>query len=163
MDVHPNKGALAIFITTQNPASPSSLGIGFLGLIFLLGFVSLPIIYFRSKGQSKQTAPQLARLILWLASTLNLVFMIGVWLLSKKSLAENYGWETLVGFSPSSIQYLFILPWLTSAFAIVLLISAILAWKNRWWKRLELVLFTLGVIATLPFTGILIYMKVLSI
>lgn len=161
-DVYPNKGAIALFISVQNPTSPASLGIGFIGLIFLLGFILLPIVYFRSKGQTAQTPPALARLTLWLASTLNLIFMVGAWILSKKALADNYGWSTLVGFSPSSSKYLFLLPWLTSLLTVALFIFAFLAWKNRWWKRLELVLFSLGTLAAVSFAGILIYMKVLS-
>jgi hypothetical protein len=47
--------------------------------------------------------------------------------------------------------------------AVALLVFAVFAWKNRWWKRLELVLFSLGTLAALSLTGILIYMKVLSI
>jgi hypothetical protein len=162
-DVYPNKGAIALFISVQNPTSPPSLGIGFIGLIFLLGFILLPITYFRSKEPTAQTPPILAHLTLWLASTLNLIFMIGAWILSKKALANNYGWETLVGFSPTSSKYLFILPWLTSLLTVALLVFAILAWKHRRWKRLELVLFSLGTLAAVSFTGILIYMKVLSL
>jgi len=89
--------------------------------------------------------------------------MIGAWILSKKSLAENYGWATLVGFSPSSSRYLFLLPWLTSLLSVVLLVFSILAWKNHWWKRLELIFFSLGTLAALSLTSILIYLKVLSI
>lgn len=162
-DVYPNKGALGIFIAVQNPTSPFPLAIGLIGLIFLIAGIGLPIIHFRSKGQYEQTQPKLALLTLWLASTLNLIFMIGVWILSKKALADNYGWATLVGFSPSSSRYLLLLPWLTSLLVVILLVFTVLAWKNHWWKRLELILFSLGALATLSLAGILIYLKVISI
>ncbi len=162
-DVYPNKGALAIFILVQNPTSPLSLGIGAIGLIFLLGFILIPVAYFRSERQNDRIPPRLAHLTLWLASTLCLIFMAGAWILSKRALADNFGWATLVGFSPSSSKYLFILPWLASMLAAALLIFTVLAWKNRWWKRLELVLFTLGALAVTSLTGLLIYLKVLSI
>ena len=164
-DVYPNKGALAIFVTTQAPTSPFSLAIGFIGLIFLLAVIVIPVANFRSRRQATgaPTLPRLARWTLWLASALSLIFMIGAWVLSKNALAKNYGWETLVGFSPSSSRYLFLLPWLTSLLALILFVFTILAWKNHWWRRFELVMFSLGTLATLSLTGILIYMKVISI
>lgn len=162
-DIYPNKGAFSIFLIAQAPKSPASMAIALLGLIFLLGFVLLPIVYFRSKGQAYQTLPQIARLTLWLASTLSLIFMAGAWMLSKKSLAETYGWGTLVGFSPSSSRYLFVLPWLTTLLAVVLLVFTVLAWKSQWWKRTETLLFNLGTLAALSLTGILLYMKVISV
>jgi hypothetical protein len=111
-DVYPNKGALTIFGTVQAPTSPFSLAVGFCGLIFLLAVLVIPVAQFRSRRDATdaQTQPRLAIWTLWLASTLNLIFMIGAWILSKKALAKNYGWETLVGFSPSSSRYLFLLP-----------------------------------------------------
>lgn len=162
-DVYPNKGALATFIIVQMPTSPLSLGIGAIGLIFLLGFILIPVAYFRQEGRHTQIQPRLAHLTLWLASTLYLIFMAGAWMLSKRALADNFGWVTLVGFSPSSSRYLFILPWLASVLAVTLLILAVVAWKNRWWKQGELVLFTLGALAVSGLTGLLIYLKVLSI
>jgi pimeloyl-ACP methyl ester carboxylesterase len=164
-DVYPNKGALNIFLRVQEPYSPFSLAIGLIGLIFLSVIIGLPIIYFRSRRQTidVQATPKLARLTLWLASTLNLIFIVGVWILSKKALAENYGWVTLVGFSPLSSRFLFLLPLFTSLLAVVLLVFTILAWRNQWWKRLELVLFSLGTLGVLSLSGILIYLRALSV
>jgi pimeloyl-ACP methyl ester carboxylesterase len=165
VDVYPNKGALNIFVRVQDPYSPFSLAIGLIGLVFLSAIVLVPVSYFRSRGQAMdaQTLPNSARLTLWIVSTLNLAFMIGAWILSKKALAENFGWETLIGFSPSSSRYLFILPLLTSLLAVLLLMFVFLAWRNRWWKRLELVFYSVGTLAALSLTGILIYLKVISI
>ena len=125
----------------------------------------LPIIYFRSHRQTPgaQTQPALARWTLWLASGLNLIFMAGAWFLSKKALADTYGWVTLVGFSPSSSRALFLLPWLTALLAAALLVFTFLAWRNHWWKRLERISFSLGALAALGLSGILIYLKVISI
>jgi hypothetical protein len=159
-DVYPNKGALVIFGITQALTTPFPLAIEFIGLIFLCGFILLPVAYFRFKGQGP---PMLACLTLWLTSTLNLIFMIGAWILTRKALAENYGWVTLVGFSPSSSRYLFLLPWLTALLALALFVFAILAWKDHWWRRFELIAFSLGTLAALSLTGILIYLKVISI
>ena len=164
-DVYINQGAFNIFMRVQDPYSPLSLAIGLIGLVFLTAIIGLPIIYFRSRGQATASLAlaKSASLTLWVVSTLNLSFMVGAWLLSKKALAENYGWATLVGFSPYSSRTLFLLPWLTSLLVVVLLVFSILAWKNHWWKRLELILFSLGTLAALSLTGILIYLKVLSV
>ena len=43
-DVYPNQGALAIFITVQNPTSPLALAAGLIGLIFLIAGIGLPIV-----------------------------------------------------------------------------------------------------------------------
>jgi len=163
-DVYPNKGALNIFLRVQDPYSPASLAIGLIGLVFLSDIILLPVMYFRSrrKAANFQVLPNSARLTLWIVSALNLAFMTGVWVLSKKALAENYGWVTLVGFSPSSSRTLFLLPWLASLLTVVLLVFSILAWKNHWWRRFELVCFSLGTLGAISLTGILFYLKVLS-
>jgi hypothetical protein len=123
------------------------------------------VAHIRSRKQtnSAQRLPRLAYWTLWLTAVLDLAFMIGAWMLSKKALAINYGWETLVGFSPSSSRYFFPLPWVTLLSTLALLVFIILAWRNRWWRRSGLILFSLGTLAALALTGILIYLKVISI
>jgi pimeloyl-ACP methyl ester carboxylesterase len=164
-DVVPNKGALNLFLRVQAPTSPFSLAIGFAGLIFLLTIVIVPVAHVRSRRQtdSTQTLPGIASWTLWLTALLDLAFLVGAWILSKRALAINYGWETLVGFSPSASRYFFLLPWITSLLGFVLFVFAVLAWKNRWWKRSGLILFSLGTLAALTLSGILIYMKVISL
>ena len=72
-------------------------------------------------------------------------------------------WVTLFGFSPSSSGILFVLPWLTALLTIGLLAYTVLAWKDRWWGRVERIFYTLGTLATLCYTGFLLYSQVLSL
>jgi pimeloyl-ACP methyl ester carboxylesterase len=162
-DVYLNSGALDIFGAVQNPKSWLSVVIGIMGLLFLSAIIGLPFAAFRSRHKAPESQPHsnLARLILWIVGLLNMAFGIGAWLLSKQALAENYGWVTLFGFSPASSGYLFIIPWLTAILGIVLLAFAFPAWKNRWWGRFERIFYSLGTLAVLGFSGILIYWKVL--
>jgi pimeloyl-ACP methyl ester carboxylesterase len=164
-NVYINPGVFNIYIAINflNLKIWQSIVLGIIGILFLLALVILPIIYFRTRRRSPESQVHLnvARLILWIVAFLNLAFGTGAWVLVRKSLAETYSWGTLFGFSPASSGYLFIIPWLTAILGIVLLAFAFLAWKNRWWGRFEHIFYSLGTLASLGFTGILIYWKVL--
>jgi hypothetical protein len=155
-NIFPNKGALNIFIRVQNPKSPFSLAII---------IVSLPFVFFRArrKGTAVKLLLNLARLTLWIASIFNAVFIIGACILAKQALAQNYGWATLVGFSPASSRYLFWLPWVALFLTLSLLVSLFFGWKNSWWKRVERLVFSSGTVAAVCLSGIFIYLKVLTI
>ncbi len=164
-NVYINPGIFNIYIAINflNLKIWQSIVLGIIGILFLLALIILPIIYFRTRRRSpeSQAHSNVARLILWIVAFLNLAFGTGAWLLVRKSLAETYSWGALFGFSPASSGYLFIIPWLTAILGIVLLAFVFLAWKNRWWGRFERIFYSLGTLASLGFSGILIYWKAL--
>jgi hypothetical protein len=160
-DVYLNSGVSNIFFTVQNPESWLSILIGIIGILFVSAVIVLPVAYFRSHHKASQSQPlsNAARWFLWMVALLNTAFGIGVWLLAKKALAENYGWVTLFGFSPKLSGYLFILPWLAAILTIGLLVFTFLAWKNRWWRLCWLLAASIGYFGVLDaiFTKLLAF------
>jgi pimeloyl-ACP methyl ester carboxylesterase len=132
-----------------------------LALLFLSVVVVLPMIYLRSRNAGGALL-NLARLALWIVAFSSLLFGGCLWLLLKKAMAETYGWVTLLGLSPASSRYLFILPWLIAVLTIGLALSALFACKSRWWGKAERAYFTTVTLAALCFTGFLIYWQILS-
>jgi pimeloyl-ACP methyl ester carboxylesterase len=160
--VYPNPGAFNIFFRVMNPTSPFSLGIGLIGVVCLAAVFAAPAGFLRSRRAGGGGGlPGLAWAALGLVSALNLIFLGGAWMLAKQSLTKNYGWETLVGFTPPSSRYLFVLPWLSAALAAAVLAFAALAWRRRWWTRAGRIFYSLAAIASAAFIGVLIVLQVL--
>jgi hypothetical protein len=92
---------------------------------------------------------------------LNVNFAAGVWLLSKRALAENYGWVTLFGFRPAASGSLFLLPWLACGLTLLLPVFVVRVWHRGWWGLPERVFFSLGTLAAIGSIAFLVYAKVL--
>ncbi|MBE9127724.1 MULTISPECIES: serine hydrolase domain-containing protein [unclassified Coleofasciculus] len=121
-------------------------------LVFcLLIFVSATIIwligYWRHRRQSGKWA-RWAKLLAVLVSVLNLVFVIGLGLVTWLEM-----WQFLYGLPIAAIA-LFYIPPITTGLSLGLLICTVLAWKDKYWSawaRVYYSVMTLAAIAFLPF------------
>jgi pimeloyl-ACP methyl ester carboxylesterase len=165
-DVYYNAGASDLFLIVQQyPDASRSIMIGIIGVMLLAWMLFVPISAMRARAQAAPRQPLAAagRWMLWLAALLNSAFGLGVWLLAKQALAMNYGWVTLFGFAPTSSRYLFILPWLAALLTLGSLACTLLAWKQRGWWRFERIIYSLGALAALSFTALLISWNALAV
>jgi hypothetical protein len=165
-DVYHNAGAFDLFQTVQQyPDASRLIMIGIIDVVLLAWMLFVPISAMRARSQAapRQPLASAGRWMLWLAALLNSAFGLGVWLLAKQALAMNYGWVTLFGFAPTSSRYLFILPWLAALLTLGSLACTLLAWKQRGWWRFERIIYSLGALAALSFTALLISWNALAV
>ncbi|HUW96093.1 MAG TPA: serine hydrolase domain-containing protein, partial [Anaerolineae bacterium] len=136
-----------------------------LGLIvlLLLGFLSVlawPVATLIRRLRKRQTHdPRLARLARWLAivvGILNLLFVVGFAALLMQGLSGGGPYP------PSWFVGLLVIPLLTAALSIVLLVLAVMAWKNQYWSLVGRVHYSLVTVAALVFVWFVNYWNLLG-
>lgn len=136
-----------------------------LGLIvcLVLAFLSVlawPLAFLirRLRGRPAQD-PRPARLVRLLAALLgilNLFFIIGF------SAAMMQGLTGGLPYTPPWLVALLLIPILTSILAIILLLSAVPAWKNRYWSLVGRLHYSLVTLAALAFVWLANYWNLLG-
>jgi CubicO group peptidase (beta-lactamase class C family) len=136
-----------------------------LGLIvlLLLGFLSVlawPVAALIRRLRRRQTHdPRLARLARWLAvvvGILNLLFVVGLAAVLTQGLSGGGPYP------PSWFVALLAIPILTAALTVVLLVLAVMAWKNRYWSLAGRLHYSLVTLAALAFVWLANYWNLLG-
>jgi hypothetical protein len=138
-----------------------------LGLIafLLLAFLSVlawPVLYVihrvrRRRAQDPRPA-RLARLVAALLSALNLFFIAGLAAVLTQGLAGAASYSVAYGKSLA----LLVIPILTTALSLVLLVFAALAWKDRYWSLVGRLHYTVVTLAALVFVWFANYWNLLG-
>jgi len=135
--------------------------IGIFILIFLSGGIIWPLYHLirrlRKKSSNASKPIRYAPIFASLISVLNLIFLIALGII----LLTMDRWEFVCGVPLRIITLLFI-PLLTTALTIVLLIFAVLAWKNKYWGLLERTYYSLITLTCIGFIPFLLYWNLLG-
>lgn len=125
--------------------------------LFLSAVLAWPIGFLINR-RKRETRPFLPRLARWLAgslSVLNLLFLIGFTILMSDLNNLIYGVHP-------TMKALMVIPLLTTALAVGLVLFTVLAWKNRYWGVVGHVYYTLVTLAALAFVWFLNYWNLLG-
>jgi pimeloyl-ACP methyl ester carboxylesterase len=143
--------------------------------VFHLGVLGLCLLFFlaevlllpgnllrllRKRSDQTTWVALLARGVSVATAGLSLVFLVGLTLIVRETMATN--WLLLTFGLPAKAAPLFIIPPLTAVLALGGLVLAVLAWKNAYWTAVGRVHYSLVALAATAFTWFLSYWDLLT-